>query len=69
MTIRKLNPTAVLDEGTLTSPPAGLPSRNPTQPYWLAGGGSEVLRGHRGTEELPGTADVVVVGSGITGAF
>ncbi|KAK3301387.1 FAD dependent oxidoreductase [Chaetomium fimeti] len=62
MTIRK-TPT-----GTLTLPPAGLPSRNPSTPYWLRDP-SPTLLGHRGTPDLPETADVVIVGSGITGAF
>ena len=55
-------------EGSIALPPAGLPSRNPTASYWLREL-SPVLRGHRTTETLPETADVVVVGSGITGAF
>ena len=46
----------------------GLPSPNPTKSYWLKEL-SPVLEGHRTTEELPGRADVVVVGSGVTGAF
>ncbi len=75
MTIRKLTPTeteTLTDTGegvgTVTLPPAGLPSRNPTKSFWLKDP-SPVLLGHRGTAELPDTADVVVVGSGITGAF
>ncbi|KAH6844986.1 FAD dependent oxidoreductase-domain-containing protein [Chaetomium sp. MPI-CAGE-AT-0009] len=62
MTIRK-TPT-----GTIPLPPAGLPSRNPSAPYWLRDP-SPLLLGHRGTPDLPAIADVVVVGSGITGAF
>ncbi|KAK4038273.1 FAD dependent oxidoreductase-domain-containing protein [Parachaetomium inaequale] len=65
MTIRKATSA---ETGTVTLPPAGLPSRNPTESYWLQDL-SPVLRGHRGTADLPETADVVVVGSGITGAF
>ena len=75
MTIRKLTPTetetltgTAEGGGTLALPPAGLPSRNPTKSYWLKDP-SPALLGHRGTAELPATADVVVVGSGITGAF
>ncbi|KAK4153214.1 FAD dependent oxidoreductase-domain-containing protein [Chaetomidium leptoderma] len=69
MTIRKVTPTeAEADTGTVTLPPAGLPSRNPTESYWLTDP-SPALLGHRGTADLPETADVVVVGSGITGAF
>ncbi|KAK3986333.1 FAD dependent oxidoreductase-domain-containing protein [Cladorrhinum sp. PSN332] len=47
---------------------AGLPSTNPTKSYWLHDP-SEVLLGHRTTEDLPEEADIVIVGSGITGAF
>ncbi|KAK4122496.1 DAO-domain-containing protein [Parathielavia appendiculata] len=65
MTIRKADDATT---GTVTLPPAGLPSRNPTESYWLRDP-SPVLLGHRGTPDLPETADVVVVGSGITGAF
>ena len=77
MTIRKLTPTETETltgtgtgegGGTLALPPAGLPSRNPTKSYWLKDPSPALLR-HRGTAELPATADVVVVGSGITGAF
>jgi hypothetical protein len=65
MTIRKTDTTTA---GTVTLPPAGLPSRNPTKSYWLRDP-SPALLGHRSTPDLPETADVVVVGSGITGAF
>ena len=47
---------------------AGLPSPNPSKSYWLQDP-SEILLGYRSTEALPDEADVVVVGSGITGAF
>ncbi|RYO74114.1 hypothetical protein DL764_010970 [Monosporascus ibericus] len=47
---------------------SGLPVDNPTESYWLKEP-SEKLLGHRTTEQLPRTADVVIVGSGITGAF
>ncbi|KAK3327977.1 FAD dependent oxidoreductase [Cercophora scortea] len=47
---------------------AGFPSLNATKPYWLKEP-SPILLSHRTTPELPATADVVVVGSGITGAF
>ncbi|KAL2131823.1 hypothetical protein VTI74DRAFT_4567 [Chaetomium olivicolor] len=63
MTIRK-----DITSGTVTFPPAGLPSRNPTSSFWLSEL-SQTLKGHRGTKELPEIADMVVVGSGITGAF
>lgn len=47
---------------------AGLPSPNPTRSYWHTEP-SSVLLGHRTTPELPATADIVVIGSGITGSF
>ncbi|KAK0615986.1 FAD dependent oxidoreductase [Bombardia bombarda] len=51
-----------------SSQTAGLPSPNSSKPYWLKDP-SPILLGHRTTAELPATADIVVVGSGITGAF
>ncbi|KAK0614270.1 FAD dependent oxidoreductase [Immersiella caudata] len=53
---------------TLLPGQAGLPSPNPSKSYWLQAP-SKTLVGHRSTPDLPQTADVVVVGSGITGAF
>ncbi|KAG5744978.1 hypothetical protein H9Q72_003689 [Fusarium xylarioides] len=53
---------------TLLPGQAGLPSTESTRSYWHHKP-SEKLLGHRTTAELPSTADVVVVGSGITGAF
>ncbi|PVH92084.1 FAD dependent oxidoreductase [Periconia macrospinosa] len=47
---------------------SGLPVANPTNSYWLKEP-SEKLLGHRTTTELPHKVDVVIVGSGITGAF
>lgn len=47
---------------------SGLPVDNPTESYWHKEP-SEKLLGHRTTEQVPRTADVVIVGSGITGAF
>ncbi len=46
----------------------GLPSPDPTPSYWLRHL-SKSLAGHRTTDDLPSIVDVVVVGSGITGAF
>lgn len=53
---------------TAASAIAGLPSERPSASYWLHKP-SQLLLGHRSTPDLPATADVVVVGSGITGAF
>ncbi|KAF4880641.1 hypothetical protein CGCSCA1_v000428 [Colletotrichum siamense] len=53
---------------TLREGQADLPSTKSTRSYWHREP-SEALLGHRTTKSLPPTADVVVVGSGITGAF
>lgn len=47
---------------------AELPTTGSTHSYWHKEP-SEALLGHRTTEQLPATTDVVVIGSGITGAF
>ena len=47
---------------------AGLPVPNPTKSYWHRSP-SEILLGHRTTAELPESADIVIVGSGLTGSF
>ncbi|KAI0184033.1 FAD dependent oxidoreductase [Xylaria flabelliformis] len=51
-----------------TDSPAGLPVDNPSKSYWLTEP-SKILLGHRTTKDLPQAADVIIVGSGITGAF
>ncbi|KAG7129486.1 hypothetical protein HYQ45_011350 [Verticillium longisporum] len=53
---------------TLRDGQADLPSERSTASYWHREP-SEKLLGHRTTAELPATADVVIIGSGITGAF
>ena len=57
MTVAKLQPGQ-----------ADLPNKDSTRSYWHKEP-SRVLLGHRTTPELPPQADVIVVGSGITGAF
>jgi hypothetical protein len=47
---------------------AELPTPESTHSYWHRDP-SPALLGHRTTDKLPEQADVVVVGSGITGAF
>ncbi|KAI1113694.1 FAD dependent oxidoreductase [Nemania sp. NC0429] len=47
---------------------AELPTPESTHSYWHREP-SATLLGHRTTQDLPATADVVVVGSGISGAF
>ncbi|KAI6092034.1 FAD dependent oxidoreductase [Hypoxylon rubiginosum] len=54
--------------GQLLKGQSGLPVDNPTKSYWHRET-SEKLIGHRTTKELPRSADVVIVGSGITGSF
>lgn len=46
---------------------AGLPTEKSTASFWHSEP-SQFLLGHRTTPELPTEADVVIVGSGITGA-
>lgn len=48
--------------------PSGLPTPNSLISFWHSQP-SEALLGHRTTDDLPETADVLIVGSGITGAF
>lgn len=47
---------------------AQLPTPESTHSFWHTQP-SEALLGHRTTSVLPPTADIVVIGSGITGAF
>nr|POF22148.1 putative oxidoreductase ordl [Quercus suber] len=47
--------------------PAGLPTAESTKSFWHTQP-STLLMGHRSTRNLPPTADVVIIGSGITGA-
>ena len=47
-------------------PPPGLPRAGPTPSYWQSP--PSALAQHRSTAALPAAADVVVVGSGLTGA-
>jgi hypothetical protein len=46
--------------------PPGLPRPNPTIPYWQDP--PDPIADVRTTDELPSTADYVIVGSGISGA-
>jgi hypothetical protein len=47
---------------------SGLPSLQPTRSFWHCEP-SKFLLGHRTTSELPTTADIVIIGSGMSGAF
>lgn len=53
---------------TLKEHQSDLPSQESTKSYWHQEPSKKLL-GYRSTAELPPTADVVVVGSGITGSF
>lgn len=46
---------------------AGLPSSESSSSFWHSEPSSFLL-GHRTTAELPESADIVIIGSGITGA-
>ncbi|KAK7060512.1 hypothetical protein VNI00_001277 [Paramarasmius palmivorus] len=46
----------------------GLPVPNPSLSFWLQGVRSSPLLGHRTTENLPNTTDVVIIGAGMSGA-
>lgn len=46
--------------------PAGLPVPNSSSSFWHSEP-NQFLLGHRTTPELPAEADIVIVGSGITG--
>jgi hypothetical protein len=52
---------------TVNAGRAGLPSENPTASFWLSQP-SGFLLGHKTTPSLPSTADVIIIGSGISGA-
>lgn len=57
----------VMNGAQLVEGQSGLPVDNPTASYWHKKPSAKLL-GHRTTADLPSTADVVIVGSGITGA-
>lgn len=46
--------------------PPGLPRSNPTVSYWQDP--PDAIADHRTTPELPQSADIVIIGSGISGA-
>lgn len=48
-------------------PPCSLPVENPIEPFWLSQ--RSRLDRHRSTETLPDHADLVIVGSGLSGAL
>jgi hypothetical protein len=48
-----------------------LPSPHPTSSFWHSdpNDSSQFLLHHRTTEDLPEDADVIIIGSGVSGAF
>ncbi|KAI1091298.1 FAD dependent oxidoreductase [Rostrohypoxylon terebratum] len=57
-----------MSQAQLLKGQSGLPVDKPTKSFWLKEPSAK-LSGHRTTKELPRSADVVIVGSGITGSF
>ncbi|KAI1462658.1 FAD dependent oxidoreductase [Annulohypoxylon moriforme] len=57
-----------MSQAQLLKGQSGLPVDNPTKSYWHKEPSTRLL-GHRTTKELPRSADVVIVGSGISGSF
>ncbi|KAI1258963.1 FAD dependent oxidoreductase [Xylariaceae sp. FL1019] len=55
------------DQGALGGR-AGLPTPTSTASYWHREPSTKLI-GHRTSTELPSSADIVIIGSGITGAF
>lgn len=47
---------------------AEIPTEYSTRSYWHKDPSSKLL-GHRTSSDLPSTADIVIIGSGITGTF
>ena len=62
----KIRPTKMTG-GTAPSSQASLPTANSTKSFWHSEP-SKILIGHRTTASLPTEADVVIIGSGISGA-
>jgi ribulose 1,5-bisphosphate synthetase/thiazole synthase len=53
---------------TFKSGQATLPTPNSTSSFWHTET-SKILLGHRTSDHLPAKADIVIIGSGISGAF
>lgn len=56
-----------MSPGPITLKPASLPSKNPLRSFWLSE--PSELADHRTTGQLPKSADVVIIGSGIAGTL
>jgi hypothetical protein len=61
MSLWKTVPVDSTTEMSLTPTPA----KSPLEPFWRV---PHRLDGHRSTQELPATADVVIIGGGFAGA-
>jgi len=57
-----------MTRGIFKSGQATLPTPNSTSSFWHTEP-SKILLGHRTTDQLPTKADVLIIGSGISGAF
>ncbi|EXJ93429.1 hypothetical protein A1O1_01821 [Capronia coronata CBS 617.96] len=67
------SPTAAMGMATATTTttrhgPADLPSSNPTASFWQTSHPNRIAE-YRSTQTLPAKADVVVIGTGISGTF
>ncbi|ESK90553.1 fad dependent oxidoreductase [Moniliophthora roreri MCA 2997] len=60
--------SSTIANGTANPAAPGHPHPNPCLSFWLQGTRSSSLLGHRTTPELPSTADIAIIGSGISGA-
>ncbi len=59
---------STIANGAANPIPPGYPHPEPCLSFWLQGTRSSPLLGHRTTEALPETAEVAIIGSGISGA-
>ena len=65
---RSLKPACVrITMPTPLHPPVGLPRDKPCLSFWLANARNENLSDHRTPGTLPEEADVVIIGSGMSG--
>lgn len=62
----RTQPTLVLPRPTMRHPCATLPTPTSTNSFWHSEPNAFLI-GHHTTDELPSEADIVIVGSGITG--
>ena len=60
--------TDELNGSTFNLPAPGFPHPDSSLSFWLQGARSSPLFGHRTTEAIPDSAEVVIIGAGISGA-